>query len=377
MYRIMVNNETIIRVCHAFGIDGRLKETKILTDGHINTTVCAVFEESEGDKKYLVQKINTHVFKDPDALMQNIVNVTHFLRKKIRAAGGDPERETLHFLKTANGGLYFKDETGCWRIYRFIDDSYTYNMIDSVEVFRNAGESFGNFQKLLNDYPSETLKETIPDFHNTPKRVENLEISAKADVCSRRDSVQKEIDFALARKDKAGLALELCESGEIPLRVTHNDTKLNNILFDAKSHKGICVIDLDTIMPGLSLYDFGDAIRFGAKTADEDEPDLSKVSISLELYEAYVRGYLSNCAAALTKAEVDTLAYSAFLMTYECGVRFLTDYLDGDVYFKIAYPEHNLVRARNQFKMVEEIEKNLDEMNQITKRIYKEIIQNA
>lgn len=373
----MINNESILNVCRAFGIDGRLTETKPLTDGHINTTICAVFETDEGVKKYLVQKINTHVFKNPDVLMNNIVNVTHFLRKKIRASGGDPERETLHFLKTSDGGLYFKDENGCWRIYRFIDDSYTYNMIDSIEVFRNAGESFGKFQKLLNDYPSETLLETIPDFHNTPKRIENLEASVKADVCARKAGVQKEIDFALARKDKAGLALELCENGEIPLRVTHNDTKLNNILFDSQSHKGICVIDLDTIMPGLSLYDFGDAIRFGAKTAEEDEADLSKVSVSLELYEAYTRGYLSSCAAALTKAEVDSLAYSAFLMTYECGVRFLTDYLDGDVYFKTAYPDHNLVRARNQFKMVEEIEKNLDEMKRITKRIYKEIIQNS
>lgn len=370
----MTNTENILNVCLNFSIDGELKETKTLTDGHINTTVLAVFQNGEEQKKYLIQRINTHVFKDQDALMQNIVNVTHFLRKKIRASGGDPERETLHFLKTTDGGLYYKDETGCWRIYRYIDDSYTYNMIDSTEVFFNAGESFGKFQKLLNDYPSETLLETIPDFHNTPKRIENLEKSAEADVCSRAAGVKKEIEFALNRKSKAGIALTLCEMGEIPLRVTHNDTKLNNILFDAKTHKGICVIDLDTIMPGLSLYDFGDAIRFGAKTAEEDEADLSKVSISLPLYEAYTRGYLSSCAAALTRAEVDSLAFSAFLMTYECGVRFLTDYLDGDVYFRTAYPEHNLVRARNQFKMVEEIEKRLDEMNNITKRIYDEIM---
>lgn len=370
----MVNNEAILKVCRAFGIEGELTETDILTDGHINTTVLAIFQNGDKVEKFLVQKINTHVFKDPDVLMNNIVNVTHFLRKKIRTVGGDPERETLHFLKTTDGGLYFNDESGCWRIYRYIDNSYTYNMIDNTEVFENAGESFGKFQKLLNDYPSETLLETIPDFHNTPKRVENLENSVKADVASRASGVQNEIDFALSRKDKAGIALTLWEMGEIPLRVTHNDTKLNNILFDADSHKGLCVIDLDTIMPGLSLYDFGDAIRFGAKTAEEDEPDLSKVSISLPLYEAFTRGYLSSCAAALTRAEVDSLAFSAFLMTYECGVRFLTDYLDGDVYFRTAYPEHNLVRARNQFKMVEEIEKNLPEMNRITKRIYDEIM---
>ena len=370
----MVNSELLCDICRQFGIDGELVETKTLTDGHINTTVCVTFEKDGKREKFLVQRINTNVFKDQDALMQNIVNVTHFLRKKIRAAGGDPERETLHFLKTTSGALYFKNESGCWRIYRFIDNSYTYNMIDSIEVFQNAGESFGKFQKLLNDYPSETLRETIPDFHNTPKRVQNLESSVKADPKKRAAGVQKEIDFALSRKGKAGLAVELCEKGEIPLRVTHNDTKLNNILFDADTHKGLCVIDLDTIMPGLSLYDFGDAIRFGAKTAEEDEPDLSKVSVSLPLYEAFTRGYLESCAAALTRAEVDSLAYSAFLMTYECGVRFLTDYIDGDVYFKTAYPEHNLVRARNQFKMVEEIEKSLDEMNRITKKIYNEIM---
>lgn len=365
-----VNDEKIISVCRAFGIDGDFIESKVFTDGHINSTHLAVFKDGEETKKYLVQNINTTVFKNQQALMDNVINVTSFLRKKIAEDGGDPARETLHFLKCKDGKYYHQDGKNCWRIYHFIDDSFTLNMIDSREVFEDTGRSFGRFQCLLSDYPIENLYETIPDFHNTPKRLQNLMDSVEKDAVGRAASVQKEINFALARKDDTGKALALLEKGEIPLRVTHNDTKLNNILFDSATNKGICVIDLDTIMPGLSLYDFGDAIRFGAKTAAEDEPDLSKVSVSLDLYESYVKGYLESCAEALTKAEVENLAFSAKLMTFECGVRFLTDYLDGDVYFKTEYPEHNLVRARNQFKMVEEIEKVLPEMERITRDTY-------
>lgn len=366
-----VNNETIISVCRAFGIEGDFIESKIFTDGHINSTYLAVFRDGEETKKYLVQNINTVVFKDQQALMDNIINVTSFLRKKIEENGGDPTRETLHFLKSKDGKYYYQDDKNCWRIYDFIDNSFTYNMIDSREVFEDTGRSFGRFQCLLSEYPIDNLFETIPDFHNTPKRLQNLISSVEKDVVGRAAEVKKEIDFALNRKEDTERALALVEKGEIPLRVTHNDTKLNNILFDSETNKGICVIDLDTIMPGLSLYDFGDAIRFGAKTAAEDEADLSKVSVSLDLYESYVKGYLESCAEALTKAEVENLAFSAKLMTFECGMRFLTDYLDGDVYFKTEYPEHNLVRARNQFKMVEEIEKVLPEMEKITVDTYR------
>ena len=364
----------IIDVCRFFGIEGDPVRYKMFTDGHINATYGIEFKLHGESKKYLVQNINTTVFKDPEILMKNIINVTHFLRKKIRADGGDPERETLHFLKTVNGNLYLPDRQYCWRIYRFIDNSFTYDLFDDRNIFKSAGESFGRFQSLLSDYPSENLYETIPDFHNTPKRVEALKEAVEEDCAGRADEVKAEIDFSLERESEAGKALELLREGKIPLRVTHNDTKINNILFDKDTHKAICVIDLDTIMPGLSLYDFGDAIRFGAKTALEDEKDLSKVSISLDYYEAYVEGYLSSCAHALTAAEVDNLAYSAWLMTYECGVRFLTDYLNGDTYFRIEYPEHNLVRARNQFKMVSEIEKVMPKMDEITHRVYNKIM---
>lgn len=368
----MIDNEIILSVCRLFGINGELVKTKLFTDGHINSTYYAEFNENGETKKYLVQNINIHVFKNQEILMQNVVGVSNFLREKIIQSGGDPDRESLHFLQTKDGAYYFIEGDCCWRIYVFIDKAYTYNLIDSKEIFENAGKSFGKFQCLLNEYPSESLGETIPDFHNTPKRIETLEKSAKADVAKRLSEAQAELEFALQRKDKAKIALDLLASGDIPLRVTHNDTKINNILFDEETKEGICIIDLDTIMPGLSLYDFGDAIRSGASTALEDEKDLSKVSVSLELYESYVKGYLSSCAEALTKAEIENLAYGAWLMTFECGVRFLTDHLDGDVYFRIDYPGHNLVRAKNQFAMAFDIESKLDKMNEITLRLYNE-----
>ncbi|MGN0468770.1 MAG: phosphotransferase enzyme family protein [Acutalibacteraceae bacterium] len=370
----MIDNEQIQKVCRAFGIDGKLVKTQIFTDGHINSTYCAQFENNGETKKYLVQNVNIHVFKDQDLLMNNIVGVTDFLAKRIAEEGGDPKRETLHFLKAESGKYYYPDGDNCWRIYDFIDNSYTYNLIDSNEIFESAGQSFGRFQCLLDGYPCEKLGETIPNFHNTPKRVEALEKAIENNAANRADSVKAEIEFALSKKDKAGLAVDLLSQGKIPVRVTHNDTKINNILFDEETHKGLCVIDLDTIMPGLSLYDFGDAIRSGASTALEDETDLSKVSVSLPLYESYVKGYLTSCASALTEAEVDHLAYGAWLMTYECGVRFLTDYLDGDVYFRTDRPNHNLDRARNQFKMASDIELHMDEMNEATRRIYNELM---
>lgn len=363
----MESLKRITDVCRAFGIEGEPIDYKTFTSGHINSTFLIAFDLDGRTQKYLVQNINTTVFKDPDALMENVVRVTHYLRKQIRARGGDPERETLHFLKTTDGGLCLHEGEHCWRVYRFIDNSFTYDLTNDVVSFRSAGERFGHFQRLLAEYPIESLYETIPDFHNTPKRVATLEDAAKADAVGRAHTVQPELAFALARKNDAEVALRLLQEGKVPLRVTHNDTKLNNILFDETTKRGICVIDLDTIMPGLSLYDFGDAIRFGAATALEDERDLSKVSVSPEMFRAYTEGFLSACVSALTPDEIDYLAFSAKLMTYECGVRFLTDYLCGDVYFKIDTPDHNLVRARNQFKLVAEMERMMPELEAIVR----------
>ncbi len=369
----MINLETV-EVCRCFNIKGEPISCENVTGGHINSTNLVTFNEGGKIKKYLVQGINTHVFRNPDNLMNNIVNVTQYLKTKIKDAGGDPDRETLTFLPAKDGRYYYYYNDKCWRIYYYVDNSYTLSVIENSAAFENAGKSFGMFQRHLSDYPMSNLFETIKDFHNTPKRLETLKNSVDADVKGRAASVKKEIDFALEREADAKIVLDLHKKGLIPLRVTHNDTKLNNILFDTDTNESICVIDLDTIMPGLSLYDFGDAIRFGGNTTYEDDPNLENVKLSVELFESFARGFLSSCAKALTKTEVDYLAFSAKLMTFECGVRFLTDYLDGDVYFKTKYEDHNLVRARNQFKLVEEIENHLDEMNAIVEKLYNEFI---
>lgn len=368
-----VKNE-IKHIGKKFGIAGELIDFSVYTDGHINSTYRATFDDDGVIKKYVVQGINTHVFKNPKELMANISNVTKYLKKKIEENGEDSSRQCLSFLKTEDGDYYYFNENKCWRIYKFIDKSYTINYIKNRSFFEKTGKAFGRFQKNLDGYPMETLYETIKDFHNTPKRIEKLEASVAADVKGRACGVEKEIQFVLDRKEDAKLLLDLHAQGLIPLRVTHNDTKLNNVLFDEETNEAICVIDLDTIMPGFSLYDFGDAIRFGGNTTKEDDPDLDNVNISVELFKSYTKGFLSACAKNLTETEVKHLAFSAKLMTFECGVRFLADYLDGDVYFRTEYPEHNLVRARNQFRLVEEIENNLDAMNEIVDKLYLQAI---
>ncbi len=363
----------IVEVCRAFGIEGDFVEYHVFTDGHINSTYVATFNKEGEIGKYLVQAISTVAFKNPAELMENIVGVTEYLRKKIAENGGNPDRETLTFLPACNGKYYYYIGEKCWRIYNFIDDSYTISKIESPEIFENAGRTFGMFQKNLDGFGGK-LHETIKDFHNTPKRFAALIESYEADVKGRAAEVKAEYDFAVARKEETGILLSLHEQGLIPMRVTHNDTKLNNILFDEDTGKGVCVIDLDTIMPGFSLYDFGDAIRFGANTTKEDDDNLDNVKVSLELFAAFAKGFLSACAKELTPAEVEQLAFSAKLMTYECGIRFLKDYLDGDVYFRINkdIPTHNLIRARNQFKLVAEMEKHMDEMNSIVAEIYEQ-----
>ena len=369
----MLNHE-IVEVCRCFNIKGEAVEHKVVTGGHINSTNLVSFNDNGVIRDYLVQGINTHVFRNPDNLMSNIVSVTQYLKNKIAEAGGDPERETLTFIPAKDGRYYYYYNDKCWRVYSYLDRVYTVNLIENAKVFENAGRSFGMFQRYLSDYPMQNLHETIKDFHNTPKRLDDLRKSIESDVKGRVSSVENEISFVFDREEDAKTVLNLHKKGLIPLRVTHNDTKLNNILFDEDTNEGICVIDLDTIMPGLSLYDFGDAIRYGGNTTFEDDDNLDNVKISVELFESFARGFLSACAKALTKTEVDYLAFSAKLMTFECGVRFLTDYLDGDVYFKTKYPEHNLVRARNQFRLVEEIEKHLPEMNAIVERLYNEYV---
>ena len=301
--------------------------------------------------------------------MENIAGVTGHLKKKVLQKGGDPEREVLNLIPTKDGKAFLTDENGeCWRAYIFITDAVSYDLAEKTEDFYESAVAFGKFQEMLADYPAETLHETIKDFHDTKKRFQTLKNAIEKDSRHRAASVKEEIAFAFQHEYLANVFGELLAKGEVPLRVTHNDTKLNNIMIDDKTGEGICVIDLDTIMPGLSIFDFGDSIRFGANTAAEDEQDVSKVSLSLPLFESYTKGFLAGCAGSLTRAEVEMLPMGAKLMTLECGIRFLADYLMGDTYFKTAYPEHNLVRARTQIALVADMEEKWGEMENIVAR---------
>ena len=360
-------NFKVENIINAFPAYGEVVGYRPITAGHINDTYVVEYKMADGTvSQYLLQRINTVVFKKPVEVMENVVGVTAHLRKKIKENGGDPERETLTVYPAKDGKNYYASETeGFWRMYNFVGDTFSISELTNPEDFKNAALSFGNFQNLLADYPIDTLYETIENFHFTPARFENLKASIEKNASGRKNEAMPEIEFALAREKDCSVITDLLASGDLPVRVTHNDTKLNNVLFDNTTKKGLCVVDLDTVMPGSSLYDFGDSIRFGANTAAEDEKDLSKVTLSLEYFKAYVDGYLEAAGESLTDNEIKYLAFSAKLLTFECGIRFLADFIDGDVYFKTEYPEHNLVRARTQFKLVADIEAKYDEMMHI------------
>lgn len=355
------------RIVEQFDVMGRIKEIRPYGSGHINDTILVTMEEEVGEKKYILQRINTKIFTNPEKLMENIVNVTKYLKKQIIEQGGDPERETLNVILTKEGKTYWRKASGeCYRMYVFIQGATSFDAVEHTRDFYESAVTFGRFQALLADFPAETLHETIPEFHNTKKRFETFKRVVKEDVCHRAATVQEEINFVLSREKDMYRLCDLLIRKELPLRVTHNDTKLNNILIDNETRKGICVIDLDTVMPGLSLYDFGDAIRFGANTAAEDELDLSKVSLDLKLYEWFVKGYLEGAGESLTQLEIAMLPTGAKTMTLECGMRFLTDYLQGDVYFKIHREHHNLDRCRTQFALVKDMEAKWSQMEAIT-----------
>ncbi|MEF9960006.1 MAG: aminoglycoside phosphotransferase family protein [Niameybacter sp.] len=335
-------------------------------NGHINDTYLVNFQKDEVVIPYILQRINHQIFKNPEALMHNIVAVTSFLKEKITLRGGDVNRETLNVIPTKEGAFYYKDGLGnYWRSYAFLTDTICYEILDNPELFYQSAYAFGNFQKLLSDYPADTLSETIPDFHNTPVRFQTFVEAVKADVCGRAHLVQEEINFVMEREAFTHILTDKLLKGDLPLRVTHNDTKLNNSMFDTATNKPICIIDLDTVMPGLSVNDFGDSIRFGATTGAEDEPDLTKVNFDLNLFESYTKGFLEGCGGNLTEEEINMLPIGAMTMTLECGMRFLTDYLQGDTYFHVHRDGHNLDRCRTQFKLVSDMEKHFDTMNQI------------
>lgn len=362
-----VSSRSLEDALYAFGFGNTCSYVKPFGAGHINETYAVYMPTDSGDElAYVLQRVNTYVFNDPAGVMDNIFGVTEYMRNVIREEGGDPDRETLSYIKTKNGRNYFEDEKGQpWRCYNFITDSLCYQEVERPEQFYQSAYSFGHFLKQLGNYPVEKLNETIPDFHNTEKRFETFRQVYQRDIHGRAEDCKAECEFVLERKADCSILVKQLNEGRLPLRVTHNDTKLNNILFDAETGKGLCIIDLDTIMPGLAANDFGDSIRFGASTAAEDEKNLDLVHFDIELYELYVKGYLEATKDVLTPEELESLPWGARLITLECGMRFLTDYLQGDTYFKTAYPEHNLVRARTQFQLVKEMEEQFDTMQKI------------
>ena len=359
-----VTQELLRQAAGAFDFGLPTGEAERYGAGHINDTF-AVWA-ADHSRRWILQRINTDTFTDPAGLMENVTGVTSYLRREILARGGDPDRETLNVVPTREGKPYYTDcEGGAWRAYLFVEGTVCLQKVENERDFYTAAETFGNFQNQLAGYPAATLHETIARFHDTPNRYANFEKALAADVMGRAREIGPEIAFIRAREADCHVLMDQLAAGVLPLRVTHNDTKLNNVLIDQATGKGICVIDLDTVMPGLSAYDFGDSIRFGANDCAEDEPDQSKVHFSLHLYEVFARGYLAAAGSAMTEAERRSLPWGAKLMTLECGIRFLTDYLEGDHYFKISRPAQNLDRARTQFTLVQGMEREFDAMTQL------------
>ena len=349
------------QVLRQFTLEGRPLSCERYGEGHINRTYLVV---TDRPRRYILQRVSRAAFHNIPALMGNIAAVTAFL-----AAQSNDPRGSLHLVPTVDGALWYCDREGeYWRVYDFIEDSLCLQTPESPEDFYQSAVAFGSFQRMLHEFPAETLYETIPRFHDTPDRCRKFHAALSADPLNRAKAAQPEIDFVLAHEAEAGFLLDLLHEGALPLRVTHNDTKLNNVMLDAKTRRALCVIDLDTVMPGLTAYDFGDSIRFGAATAREDEQDLTKMGLDLGLYRRFTEGFVPACGA-LTKEEIETLPMGAKLMTLECGVRFLTDFLDGDVYFSVSRPGHNLDRARTQFKLVEETERRWDEIMGIVREV--------
>ena len=347
-----------------FRLDGRVISCTRTGGGHINRTYLVVTARPH---LYILQWLNGQVFKDVKGLMGNVIAVTEHLHRQ-----SDDPRSALTLVPTITGEPYLLTAEGdCWRVYEYILDSVCLSAAETAEDLRQSGVAFGMFQNQLADFPADTLAETIPHFHDTPDRFRIFREAIAEDRAGRLASVQDEVGRILSREKEAGVLHELLRKGEIPLRVTHNDTKLTNVMLDDTTHEPLCVIDLDTVMPGLAAHDYGDAIRFGASTAAEDETDLSKVEMSLEMYEAFTEGFLGACGDRLTEKEIETLPLGAKLMTLECGVRFLTDYLNGDTYFAISRPDQNLDRARTQLKLVEDMEKKWDEMNAVIAKLRK------
>ena len=341
--------------------------------GHINDTfVVHTQPENACCRRFILQRMSAAAFKHPDQLMENIIGVTEFLGREIEKRSGNRAREAMEVIRPKNGADYYTDsQGGAWRLYPFVEGTVCHQTADTPELFAASGRAFGRFQQLLRDYPADTLYETIPHFHDTEDRLARFKAAVAADKLGRAAGCQPEIDFVLAREKDCSVALDALRAGKLPLRVTHNDTKLNNVLMDDKTGEGICIIDLDTVMPGLVLYDFGDSIRFGANHSAEDETDLSKVNLDVDLFAAYTAAFLEGTGGSLTDTEIEYLPWGAKLMTLECGMRFLTDHLEGDTYFHISREGQNLDRCRTQFKLVADMEERWSELEAIVNRYRK------
>ena len=353
-------NENLFEVLRAFRLDTKPVSCEPYGCGHINVTYLAV---TESGRRYILQKINNNTFRDVAGLMENITAVTEFLRTKT-----DDPRSVLTLVKTHDGASYLHAQDAYWRVYDFVEDSICLQLPETDEDFYQSAVGFGTFQQLLTDFPAAKLHETIPNFHNTPDRYRALLETLKRDPMHRAAQVQPEIEFALARQAEMAAIQNALTAGELPLRVTHNDTKLNNVLLDAATRQALCVIDLDTVMAGSSLYDYGDAVRFGASTAAEDEPDISKIALDMDKAKAFTKGFVEETNGFLTDAELTNLPLGIKVLTCELAMRFLTDYIDGDVYFRVNSPEHNLVRARAQMALLRDIERREEDLQAMTER---------
>ncbi len=363
-------NEKIQKIIEQFMLPQGEIEAAPYGNGHINDTLCVIVHADGGDRRYILQRVNSYVFPKPIEVIENIEKVTAYLGAIIEAEGGDPLRETLTLVETRDGRHYTLAEDGeLWRMYLFIEGTKSVDLPDTEALFALSGRAFGKFQQQLGGFDASKLHETIVDFHNTPARYRQLEDAIARNEAGRLEQVQEEIAFCKGYAREVHALADAMAAGEIPLRVTHNDTKLNNVLLDEKTGEGVCVIDLDTVMPGLAAYDFGDSIRTGANTAAEDETDLDKVQFSLPMFKAFAEGFLAEAGAALNAREKELLPMGAKLMTLECGMRFLADHLNGDKYFKVHRENHNLDRARTQFTLVRRMEEKWDEMQRIISEI--------
>ncbi|MFH1724646.1 MAG: aminoglycoside phosphotransferase family protein [Elusimicrobiota bacterium] len=355
-------------VARRFRVGGEFLGARPCESGHIHDTFVIDMRTKAGDRRYVLQRINNGVFRDVQGLQSNIEKITRHIRNKT-VAGGDGRRRCLSLVPTIDERTFHRDAEGAyWRVFDFIEGARTHDLLDDPRLVYNAAHAFGGFLRLMGDFPSDELAITIPHFHDARHRFERFRAALGEDRASRAGSARGEADFILARKDDAGRLLDLMDAGALPRRVTHNDTKLNNVMIDDRTGEGLCVIDLDTVMPGLTGYDFGDAVRLGASTAAEDERDLSRVRLGLGMFDRLAHGYLDATRGLIAAEEVDELAFACKLMCLVTGVRFLTDHLEGDVYFKVRVPDHNLARCRTQLKMVSEIESKMDAMREIIDR---------